>query len=114
MGERWREVQGEARELVPFQRQDPQLAETPERPGLDGTDSVVLQIQAGEVSELPQGACSDVSDTVLLQQQGLQTGRQATREAGQQVVTETELLEAGERSEQVVHVAELVPGHGQS
>lgn len=107
----WREIQREACKLVPLQRQDLQLVQTLERPGLDGTDAVVLQVEASEVPQLPQGSGGDVSDAVFLQQQGLQAGRQAAREARQQVVAEAQLLQAGEGPEQVVHVTELVSGH---
>lgn len=113
MGQRRRKIQREACELVPLQCQDLQLVETLKCPRLDGTDAVVLQIQAGEVPQVPQGARGNVSDAVFLQQQGLQAGRQATGEAGQQVVTEAQLLQAREGPEEVVHVTELVPGHRQ-
>ncbi|KAG7244068.1 hypothetical protein INR49_006230, partial [Caranx melampygus] len=56
---------------------DLQLVETLQGLGLDGTDTVVLQIQTSEVPQLPQGTCGDVSDLILLQQQGAQAGGEA-------------------------------------
>lgn len=113
MGQGGGQIGGKACEFVALQCEDLQLVEALECSGLDGTDTVVLQIQAGEVPQLPQGPWGYISDAVFLKQQGLEAGGQAAWEAGQQIMTKTELLQARQRSQQVVHVTELVSGHRQ-
>lgn len=81
---------------------------------MDRTDAVVLQVQAREVSEFPEGAGGDVSDVVFVELQGLQAGREAAGETGQQIVAEAELLQTREGQELVVHVTEPVSGHRES